>query len=48
MRCGVTKNALGIDIILTKYKKGVDNLFYTFSNVPKITDIRAEIYHSIL
>ena len=34
VRGGATKNALGIEIMFTKYKKGVNNLFSTFSNIP--------------
>ena len=36
MRGGVPKNALDIEIMFTKSKKGVNNLFSTFSNLPKI------------
>ena len=45
VRSGATKNALGIEIMFTKYKKGVNNLFSTFSNISQIIDCSAKVYH---
>ena len=34
VRGGATKNALGIKIMFSKYKKELGNLFSTFSKIP--------------
>ena len=48
VRDGATKNALDIEIMFTKCKKGVYNLFSTFSNIFQINDCRAKVYPSNL
>ena len=45
---GATRNALSIEIMFTKYEKGVNDLYSTFSNIPYIIDCRAKFYHSNL